>query len=985
MLRINTLGGLTLWAGDNPITGPGVQPRRLALLALLARAGTRGMTRDKIVGLIWPDTEEERARRLLTQALYAVRREMGDEDAILGMQELRLNAQIVTSDVAEFAEAIDEGQLERAAKLYRGPFIDGFRLTGAPEFERWAEDERAALAHTFTATLEKLAKQAGSRGEHAAAVEWWRTLASHDPLNSRVALGLMHALVATGDRHAAIQHARLYEALVEQELEMDPDAEVVALAKRLREQQSTAVEAPSDETPRGPAPPVAVAPPVPGRAIVTTIKDADAAIAAAPAGARHDGIPSPRRRWPVAAVAGLALGTFALVALAIYTASAWRARGSDGNGEPAPVIAVGRIADYRTGAHAELARPLADMLATNLARSQGVRVVSTARLYELMRQMASVNDSSGVSHVQAARQAGATRILEGTLYGVEDGDLRLDLRLVDLRSGNVAGAYSTRGADAFALADSGTAQLLTDVGAALPTGSLADVTTRSVSAYRLYEEGLRHLAAEDSSSAVRLFESALAEDSTFAMAAFYMGRASETNRLRVERMRRAQRLAGRATDRERLIIRAGWAHQNEAPELAAIAETLAVRYPDEVEGHLYAGVSAVQEGQFERGLRYLNHVVGMDSLGLPNAKAGCAACEAMDWIAAAYQLMDSMPNAEREARRWVRLQPRSPSAWRKLSEVLDTRGRVDEALQANRTAVSLSSPPDGGLLDLAVHHIRHGRYADADPLLRQLTLSGVPLVRADGYWFLAIGLRQRGRLTEALDAARAFRRVQREFDPFKRAVTVNALGEGQVLFELGHYATAAALFDSISRIPPDSDLASARARNRGWALTHVATARAAMGDTLSLRWLADSIEALGALTGRGRDRRLHHHIRGLLWIARGESGRAISQLRSAIYSPTFGYTRTNYELGKLYLGLDRPGDAVAVLAPALRGAMEASNLYITRTELHELLARAHDRAGARDSAAAHYAAVVAAWAGAEPRFETRWSAARDRLAVLLRR
>ncbi|HSQ29771.1 MAG TPA: hypothetical protein VLN49_07975 [Gemmatimonadaceae bacterium] len=47
--------------------------------------------------------------------------------------------------------------------------------------------------------------------------------------------------------------------------------------------------------------------------------------------------------------------------------------------------------------------------------------------------------------------------------------------------------------------------------------------------------------------------------------------------------------------------------------------------------------------------------------------------------------------------------------------------------------------------------------------------------------------------------------------------------------------------------------------------------------------------------------------------------------------------------------------AIAVLQPALRGPLDASNLYVTCTELHELLAQAWDAAGARDSAAAHYA------------------------------
>jgi hypothetical protein len=68
-----------------------------------------------------------------------------------------------------------------------------------------------------------------------------------------------------------------------------------------------------------------------------------------------------------------------------------------------------------------------------------------------------------------------------------------------------------------------------------------------------------------------------------------------------------------------------------------------------------------------------------------------------------------------------------------------------------------------------------------------------------------------------------------------------------------------------------------------------------------------------------------------------------------------------------------------VLQSALRGPLEASNLYVTRTELHELLARAWEASGRPDSAAAHYRAVVAAWRQADPEFRARREAARARL------
>jgi predicted Zn-dependent protease len=167
-------------------------------------------------------------------------------------------------------------------------------------------------------------------------------------------------------------------------------------------------------------------------------------------------------------------------------------------------------------------------------------------------------------------------------------------------------------------------------------------------------------------------------------------------------------------------------------------------------------------------------------------------------------------------------------------------------------------------------------------------------------------------------------------------------------------------------------------------LTQSAGARAAAGDTASLPRLADSVQALGEESGYGRDRRLHHYVRGLLYSARGNDSAAISELRAAIYSVNAGFTRTNYQLARVYLRDKRPRDAIAVLQPTLRGALEASNLYLNRTEIHEMLAQAWDAAGVRDSAVAHYAWVTKAWAAADPFFRPRLQAAQSRLTALTR-
>src|SRR5262245_32470933 len=171
----------------------------MAILAVLARAGERGVRREKLLSLLWPDADDERGPRALTQALYALRKDLGADEAITGAKELCLDPALVTSDVQEFAAAVARGDDQRAAALYQGPFLDGFHFPASQEFERWVERERAALAQEFSRILESLARSIGARGDARGAVGWWRRLAAVEPLNARVTVGLMESLAAAGD------------------------------------------------------------------------------------------------------------------------------------------------------------------------------------------------------------------------------------------------------------------------------------------------------------------------------------------------------------------------------------------------------------------------------------------------------------------------------------------------------------------------------------------------------------------------------------------------------------------------------------------------------------------------------------------------------------------------------------------------------------------------------------------------------------------
>jgi hypothetical protein len=95
------------------------------------------------------------------------------------------------------------------------------------------EPERHRLMAKYHGALARLARTAEPHDPQAA-VQWWKKLAAADPLSGAVAASLMRVLAAAGDGRAALRHAQVYTALVEQELGTAPDPAIAQLAERIR-------------------------------------------------------------------------------------------------------------------------------------------------------------------------------------------------------------------------------------------------------------------------------------------------------------------------------------------------------------------------------------------------------------------------------------------------------------------------------------------------------------------------------------------------------------------------------------------------------------------------------------------------------------------------------------------------------------------------------------------------------------------------------
>ena len=262
MIRLRVLGGFSLLLDRTGILAPGLRPRVLALLTLLVGHRSEGISRDKLLAYLWPDSDSVHARNSLKQAIFSLRHAMDCRLLIRGSGFLRLEASAADVDLWEFESALAAGKETLAVSLYGGAFLDGFYITGLAEFERWVEAERQRLAHQYSQTLSALAVRADQSGDRHSAIIWWRRLAAAEPLSAIPVLGLMRALQAAGDPTGALDHGRRHAALVESELGAPASDEIQALMRRLvfegrtpkpvRRSRLQRLQYPAPGVPRGP-------------------------------------------------------------------------------------------------------------------------------------------------------------------------------------------------------------------------------------------------------------------------------------------------------------------------------------------------------------------------------------------------------------------------------------------------------------------------------------------------------------------------------------------------------------------------------------------------------------------------------------------------------------------------------------------------------------------------------------------------------------
>ena len=493
MYSFRTLGSLELRSDSGEeITGVISAQKLVALLAYLCVAQPHGFhRRDTVVGLLWPELTQDRARAALRHAVYRIRGFLGP-DAITsrGDEDLGLNEKILSSDAQRFQQLMQGGAIGEALDLYKGDLLPGFFLRGAPEYERWLDTERSRLRTTASTAACKLAEQLSQSGDREEAARRARQALRIAPDEEGILRRAISVLAAGGDLPGALKEYDAFARRLKEDYDGEPAAETKALIEKLRASPPVTLDVPD---PSHPLP----------RAPVTATS--------------HPQNASRFPRWAVAAVA-LAI-TLAASAYAVE-------RIRDNSADASPTIAVlpfqvrgSRDLDY-------LREGMSDMLSIGVDGAAGLQSADPRAVIARIRKDGDFEIDADEAR-DIAHEVGAGLYITGSVIEV-GGQLRITAEMHD-RDGRVRARAETGPADKgklFELVDDLSRSLLAEADPSAQTlTGLAARTTRSLPALRSYLTGERELRAGRHVAALDAFREAVSKDSAFALAYYRLSSA----------------------------------------------------------------------------------------------------------------------------------------------------------------------------------------------------------------------------------------------------------------------------------------------------------------------------------------------------------------------------------------------------------------------------------------------------------------------------
>jgi DNA-binding SARP family transcriptional activator len=238
LLELNLIGVPEVILDGQPVAF--ARRGSIALLAYLALA-QRAYPREALATLLAGDSSEDQARKYLSNVLVDLRQHLGDYICATRQTVAFDRALPSRIDVDEFSCQLQAARgdestadVEKTIRLYRGEFLAGLTLAGAPDFDAWLFAQREELRGLYMQALWAEVDISVQRGAWSRGITPARRLIAEEPWLEEAHRQLMLMLAHSGQRQAAIAQYHACRRVLREELGVEPMPETTALFKRMR-------------------------------------------------------------------------------------------------------------------------------------------------------------------------------------------------------------------------------------------------------------------------------------------------------------------------------------------------------------------------------------------------------------------------------------------------------------------------------------------------------------------------------------------------------------------------------------------------------------------------------------------------------------------------------------------------------------------------------------------------------------------------------
>jgi DNA-binding SARP family transcriptional activator/Tfp pilus assembly protein PilF len=235
-LSVAVFGHMSIMLGERAVRIVGRKSR--ALLGYLALADSSEETRERLVGLLWSESGEEKARASLRQSVREIRETfagLGFEGLLAAKQSIALDRSLLSIDQVEVLSDAEFGRVHphlMAIKRLPETLLEGFDNVD-PAFGSWLLAKRQTVHDRLLRALESHLRS--SRTPRAATDEIAAAVLNLDPTHEEACRQLMRSRAESGDIAGALRLYKVLWDLLDAEYEIEPSPPTQDLVVQIKQ------------------------------------------------------------------------------------------------------------------------------------------------------------------------------------------------------------------------------------------------------------------------------------------------------------------------------------------------------------------------------------------------------------------------------------------------------------------------------------------------------------------------------------------------------------------------------------------------------------------------------------------------------------------------------------------------------------------------------------------------------------------------------